>query len=161
MRKRFQNIGKPCPGPQEDDEQSCPYQVVVENRGALAIRCRDCSYRRQTMRAVRSQRSKRTAQRRANAAKMRMLTGVKKAGAWKPLQPNLGPPRVPVTRCKVCLGMPHARDPERRDEYGNTVCLPGMARCRLCWEAYAPLPELHAQAILGSSAAMAARVALW
>lgn len=166
MRKRFLNTGKPCPGPQVAELQFCPFgAVITREQGALAQRCRDCAYKRQAANAVLQQRVSRAKKRLNNAKKMRELTGVKKDGAWKPLPPNNEAPRVPIIRCKVCSGMPHAREQGRLDNEGHPVCLPpcvpGPARCRLCWEAYSPEPVAPIRAGLGSSAGTAAKAALW
>ena len=163
LRKRGAHIGQPCPGPQMNEVEVCPTRAVIESsQGPLARRCRECSYARNSMRTVECQRRKRAKRRAEKGASMKHHTALKKEGAWTPLAANYGTPRTPIKRCKTCLGTPHIREPGRQDEMGVPVCLPGMARCWRCWEAYAPLPELQARAVLGSSAGMAARVGgLW
>ena len=89
-----------------------------------------------------------------------MSTGLAKA-----IQPGKPVPgeqkREKVTRCKVCLGTPDMREPGRLDDYGKDICLPGMARCRLCWEAYAPLPAPANQVVLMSSAGTTLGARAW
>ena len=164
MIKRFQNIGKPCPGPQLAGEDICPYTVVIDpSRGPRAQRCRDCAYRREYHQSMSSQRKMRARNRRLGE-KLRAHTAQKVAAGIprNGIMPIAGDRvRKPIKRCKACLGCPHLREPGREDEMGVPVCLPGMARCWRCWGAYAPLPEIHSRSVLGSSAATAASSAQW
>lgn len=148
-----------CPGP--SDTEPCGEFIV--GRGRLAERCKKCA-------AIRDDRQRHSMQIKANRkyrAKVRDKERMEFMRVGKPGLGRLGKPvpgelkRCKVDRCRVCLGTPHLREPGRLDAYGNPVCLPGMARCRLCWEAYAPLPEIHARYVLGSSAATAEESRSW
>lgn len=157
--RSMSEIGRPCPGPGPlDGSDPCIRGSLIGVRGSHAQRCKACS-------AIRNQRAGARAQK---ALKERRKKGEATNGhgmTWRQKQFVKAiageSPRTPVKRCKVCFGDAHLRDPEREDDYGNSVCLPGMARCRLCWEPYAPLPEIHARPVLGSSAATAVGSCTW
>lgn len=148
-------IERACPGPgtvDGVDYNECPMARTFKS--PLAHRCQSCAAARNMYLARGTKRRQRE--------KMRQTCGVKRPGVSKvPKSPIAEPRRSPVKRCRVCLGTPHLREQGREDESGVPVCLPGMARCRLCWCAYAPLVVERAVAVLGSSAASAAGAAQW
>jgi len=161
MRKRFANIGKPCPGPQVGERQHCPVGAVVEKgRGPLATRCLDCSHLRNSLRTVESQRLRRERKRGYRGESAPMPAGIE-APACGTLAPTYGIPRTPIKRCKTCLGSPHLREQGRLDDYGVPVCLPTMDRCWRCWEPFHPEPALEPRAVLGSSAGRAVESRSW
>lgn len=155
MQNRFTNRVKPCPGPQVTPGHTCPTgATVTPEQGPRARRCRECAYARNSMRTVEGQRRRRE-RKRAERAELKQHAQIRKAGNCAPIASHYGTPRQPIKRCRVCYGTPYLREPGRVDNNGVPVCLPGMARCRLCWEAFAPLPALSAKAVLGSSAGTA------
>lgn len=153
MTQRLHESVTVCTGP--SDTEPCGEPIV--GRGALAKRCTKCA-------AVRDDRQRHSAkikENRRRRSKIRDAERMEFMRVGKPGLGRLGKPvpgemkRCKVDRCRVCLGTPHLREPGRLDEYGMDVCLPGMARCRGCWEPYAPLPGVTGGNVLGSSAAMA------
>lgn len=158
MRRRRATHTRTCPGP--SPTESCGKPII--GRGALAERCKECA-------RIRDARTRKGIDNRANIkyrAKQRERKRLEVLGARLDSCPRPKPmpgeqKREKIDRCRVCLGTPHLREPGRCDESGVPVCLPGMARCRLCWEPYAPLPAIHARPVLGSSAATAEAARSW
>lgn len=155
-RGRMKPIDLPCPGTGTlAGSEPCATANMIGIRGANSKRCAECIALRNRRSSAKFQRELKIRRKqpgyvpedRHNRRHIKLLAGEQT--------------RTPVQRCPCCLGTPHMRDPEREDEYGNSVCLPGMARCRVCWCPYAPEPELRAQASLGSSAHCAAESSLW
>jgi hypothetical protein len=142
-----------CPGPAE--ETPCPLANNLSDRRAGSLRCIECAAARERIVTSEYQRKTR-AYIRSKKQAVKSFKGIKKAFTLvnKPIPGEIV--RKAVKRCRACLGCPHMREQGRIDDYGIPVCLPGMARCRVCWEPWAPLPILKAQGILGSSAGTAA-----
>ena len=159
---------KPCPGPNRGGEDTCLFSGTFEARSNRTERCHRCAYRREVIRAKEEQRVKRSKKRTPElklrlAEELKAHTRARKAGHILQCSATLSqPPRTAIIRCKTCLGDSTIREQGREDEMGVPVCLPGMARCWRCWEAYAPDAPLRAMPVLASSAGMAARIGgLW
>lgn len=152
-------IERPCPGPGAlDGSEPCPKASLIGARGGHALRCKECTVVRNRRAQVRAQ-AQMKARRKTDVDKVVEVPAPRHSNFLKALAGET--PRTPIKRCLVCLGTPHLREPGREDGDGHSVCLPGMARCRCCWERYIPLPEVHAQSSLGSSAAIAVGAAQW
>lgn len=148
---RMKQIDRPCPGTGTlDGSEPCSTANMIGARGPSAKRCAECI-------AVRNRRTSAKFQRELKIRRKQPDYVPEDRRTRKHIKLLAGEQtRVPVQRCLCCLGTPHLRDPERLDEYGNSVCLPGMARCRVCWEPWGPDIYYPSRNVLGSSAAMAA-----